>query len=260
MVASSVLLCVLCGASLTAAFMPAGSAASALQITTKSATLTRASMKHRSARQAVAMQAMTEEETAADQALIARVAAEVQRDSGVDLDQLINPSKVINLERELVKLRAELSAASSSTSAELQSTIEKKELKLSQEKRAIMQDWLKQIFVGQAVLSAVIAGFMVYDAVPGFEHVDLSIRVLGFWVIWLFAVPSLRARKPTNPAEKSALNIAFIATPLTSLAMPFITKVSNTAHTPVSLYQYHQAYIVSAVYSHVHVCVITLVH
>eukprot|EP00953_Heterococcus_sp_UTEX-ZZ885_P022122 12275-Heterococcus_DN1.PRE.1 len=101
MVASSVLLCVLCGASLTAAFMPAGSAASALHLKSKSATLTRASMQHRSVRQTVAMQAMTEEETAADQALIARVAAEVQRDSGVDLDQLINPSKVINLEREL---------------------------------------------------------------------------------------------------------------------------------------------------------------
>jgi hypothetical protein len=238
MVASSVLLCVLCGASLTAAFMPAGSAASALQLKTKSASLTRASMQHRSARQAVAMQAMTEEETAADQALIARVAAEVQRDSGVDLDQLINPSKVINLERELVKLRAELSAASSSTSADLQNTIEQKELKLSQEKRAVMQDWLKQIFVGQAALSAIIAGFMVYDAVPGFEHVDLSIRVLGFWVIWLFAVPSLRARKPTNPAEKTALNIAFIATPLTSLAMPFITKVRHGIQTSNTPYQH----------------------
>eukprot|EP00611_Tribonema_gayanum_P029679 TRINITY_DN8015_c0_g1_i1.p1 TRINITY_DN8015_c0_g1~~TRINITY_DN8015_c0_g1_i1.p1 ORF type:complete len:282 (+),score=96.60 TRINITY_DN8015_c0_g1_i1:87-932(+) len=176
------------------------------------------------------MQAMTEEEAAADQALIARVAAEVERESGVALDQLINPSKVINLERDLVKLRATLETATGDSASELRKTIDGKEAKLATEKRAVMQDWLKQIFVGQAALSVLIAGAMVYDRVPGFEHVDLSIRVLGFWVIWLFAIPSLRARKPTNPAEKTALNIAFVASPLVSLALPAITK------DPVSIY------------------------
>lgn len=53
-------------------------------------------------------------------------------------------------------------------------------------------------------------------------------RVLGFWFVWLFTVPSLRARKP-GEAEKVALNIAFLATPVVSFAMPFITKV-RTAH------------------------------
>lgn len=171
----------------------------------------------------LAMQ-MTDEESIADQALIARVAADVQRDSGVELDQLINPSKVINLERDLAKLRIELDSKSGSDRKSIQDTIATKETTLAQEKRAVMQDWLKQIFVAQAALSVVIGGLMVYDKVPGFEHVDLSIRVLGFWVIWLFAIPSLRARKPRNPSEKSALNIAFLASPLTSLAMPFITK------------------------------------
>lgn len=63
-----------------------------------------------------------------------------------------------------------------------------------------------------------------YDAVPGFPNVDISIRVLGFWFVWLFTVPSLRARKP-GEAEKVALNIAFLATPVVSFAMPFLTKV-----------------------------------
>lgn len=73
--------------------------------------------------------------------------------------------------------------------------------------------WLIRVFSEQA-----------YDAVPGFPNVDLSVRVLGFWFVWLFTVPSLRARKP-GEAEKVALNIAFLATPVISFAMPFITKV-----------------------------------
>lgn len=67
-----------------------------------------------------------------------------------------------------------------------------------------------------------------YDAVPFFPNVDLSVRVLGFWFVWLFTVPSLRARKP-RAEEKTALNIAFLATPLVSFLMPFITKVGSTA-------------------------------
>ncbi len=65
-----------------------------------------------------------------------------------------------------------------------------------------------------------------YDQVPFFPHVDLSIQVLGFWFVWLFTVPSLRARKP-GPSEKVALDIAFLATPVVSFAMPFITKVGR---------------------------------
>lgn len=68
-----------------------------------------------------------------------------------------------------------------------------------------------------------------YDAVPFFENVDISVRVLGFWFIWLFTVPSLRARKP-GAEEKVALNIAFLATPVVSFAMPFITKVWRVKH------------------------------
>lgn len=65
-----------------------------------------------------------------------------------------------------------------------------------------------------------------YDQVPFFPHVDISIQVLGFWFVWLFTVPSLRARKP-GASEKVALDIAFLATPVVSFAMPFITKVSQ---------------------------------
>ncbi|CAM9644148.1 unnamed protein product [Sphacelaria rigidula] len=86
-----------------------------------------------------------------------------------------------------------------------------------------MRGWLKKIFVGQAIITTILGGLMAYDAVPFFEDVDISVRVLGFWFIWLFTVPSLRARKP-GAEEKVALNVAFLATPVISFIMPFITK------------------------------------
>ncbi|CAN0075982.1 unnamed protein product, partial [Discosporangium mesarthrocarpum] len=173
---------------------------------------------------------MTEEEAAEDQALIARVAMEVERDSGVELEQLINPFKVITLERDLAKLRDELERGPTASRREdIEKEVSKKESTLAVEKRSVMRGWLKQLFVGQAVITTIIGGLMAYDAVPFFPDLDISVKVLGFWFIWLFTVPSLRARKP-GAEEKEALNVAFLATPLTNLAMPFLTK------DPVTIY------------------------
>lgn len=43
------------------------------------------------------------------------------------------------------------------------------------------------------------------------------------WSIWMFTVPSLRARDCTNN-EKDALNILFLAIPLLNVTLPFIWK------------------------------------
>lgn len=52
---------------------------------------------------------------------------------------------------------------------------------------------------------------------------DISIQVLGYWFWWLFIIPSLRSRRPRG-FEKEALDIAFLGTPLISLAAPVVTK------------------------------------
>ncbi|CAM9865466.1 unnamed protein product [Ectocarpus sp. 6 AP-2014] len=169
------------------------------------------------------MAQMTDEEMALDQALIQRVTQEVEAESGVGLDQLINPAKVINLERDLVKLRAALEDGPGTDREAIEEEIAKKESTLVKEKRMYMQGWLKKVFVGQAVITTILGGLMASDQVPFFPHVDISIQVLGFWFVWLFTVPSLRARKP-GASEKVALDIAFLATPVVSFAMPFVTK------------------------------------
>ncbi|CAM9902837.1 unnamed protein product, partial [Scytosiphon promiscuus] len=126
-------------------------------------------------------------------------------------------------ERDLVKLRAALESGPGGERSAIEEEIEKKESTLVKEKRMYMQGWLKKVFVGQAVITTILGGAMAYDQVPFFPHVDLSIQVLGFWFVWLFTVPSLRARKP-GASEKVALDIAFLLTPVVSFGMPFITK------------------------------------
>ncbi|CAM9224579.1 unnamed protein product [Ectocarpus fasciculatus] len=177
----------------------------------------------RQLQQDVLMAQMTDEEMALDQALIQRVTEEVEAESGVELDQLINPAKVINLERDLVKLRAALEDGPGGDRKAIEEEIAKKESTLVKEKRMYMQGWLKKVFIGQAVITTILGGLMASDQVPFFPHVDISIQVLGFWFVWLFTVPSLRARKP-GASEKVALDIAFLATPVVSFAMPFATK------------------------------------
>jgi hypothetical protein len=161
-----------------------------------------------------------------DAALIARIEAEVMAESGVSLDQLINPSKVVNLERDLLKLRNELEQAITIANTDevkkVQDTIEKKQATLFVEKRSVMRGWLKSLFVIQSIIAGVISYGMVYNIIPG-QELDLSLQVLGFWMWWLFIIPSLRARKPSNE-EKEALNIAFLASPILSLIMPTFTK------------------------------------
>ena len=91
--------------------------------------------------------------------------------------------------------------------------------------RGVMRDWLKAVFVWQSVLSVVVCGAVAYDAVPFAPHVELYVQVLGFWGIWLFTIPSLRSRKPggtwgMSQPEKSALDAAFLLTPVANLALP----------------------------------------
>jgi hypothetical protein len=127
-----------------------------------------------------------------EDALIKRINAEVLAESGVELDQLINPSKVVNLERDLLKLAKELQTTTILQEKEtLEAKISQKQRVLAVEKRAVMRNWLKNLFVIQSVLAAVASLGMVYNAIPGY-NLPLSVQVLGFWMWWLFIIPSLR--------------------------------------------------------------------
>mmetsp|Transcript_22782 Transcript_22782/g.43804 ORF Transcript_22782/g.43804 Transcript_22782/m.43804 type:complete len:414 (-) Transcript_22782:136-1377(-) len=181
-------------------------------------------------------QASREDEIMSDDPMVIRIEEECARMNGqnwspeLGLQQLLNPSKVINLERDLIDLRAKLNATTASEERiALQEKIDEKEKKQQLEMRGVMQDWLKAVFVWQSVLSVVIFGLISYDALPGFPNLDLVVQVIGFWGIWLFTIPSLRSRKPggtwgMSKEEKRALDISFLLTPVANLGVPFITK------------------------------------
>lgn len=81
---------------------------------------------------------------------------------------------------------------------------------------------LYTVFEVQAWVALVIGGLLSFNILYPSEHPDIA-RLLGMWSIWMFTVPSLRARECTA-AEKDALNLLFLAIPLLNVALPFVWK------------------------------------
>lgn len=110
----------------------------------------------------------------------------IQADFGVSLDELLNPAKVVNLERDLYNLRSELASLTGNSNQDdvtglstmeidsggggeeaedIRKTIRKKENSLAIERRSVFRGWLKNIFLGQAVFS--LAFSLVMATTPG---------------------------------------------------------------------------------------------
>lgn len=191
-------------------------------------------------------------EMTSDDPFVKEIDAGIQRDLGVGLDELLNPAKVVNLERDLYNLRLELADVTGVTVEEataplttevcdgggggedadaIRARIDKKEKDLVIERRSVFRGWLKNVFLGQAILSLGLSWVMANNPEVLFGqfgwfssyNMDISIKVLGYWWWWLFIVPSLRSRRPKGP-EKKALDIAFLGTPIISLLAPVATK------------------------------------
>lgn len=158
-----------------------------------------------------------------DAALTARVRAELA-ESGVNFDDLLDSGRTVKLARELDTLEVTLESTSDADERkELLQKSEKIKREFETVSRQVMQPALKRLFLGQAIMSTVVAGIVASDSIPG-TSVPLVGRALAFWTVWLFTIPSLRARKGIPSWEKSALNIAFLTTPLANIALPTITK------------------------------------
>uniref|UniRef100_A0A0G4GG26 AB hydrolase-1 domain-containing protein n=1 Tax=Chromera velia CCMP2878 TaxID=1169474 RepID=A0A0G4GG26_9ALVE len=162
-------------------------------------------------------------EETVDPRIVRRVEKEVKETLGVELEQLMNPLKVVNLEYELEKLRSELGEENEAERRQkIEATIEKKEKVLAVEKTMYMKEGLKRFFVIQTVIIGLISLALVYKKWPWGE-VDEIFELMSIWVWWLFLIPSLRARKPQN-WEKRALDILISTSPFVTIAVPFFSK------------------------------------
>eukprot|EP00930_Biecheleria_cincta_P082767 TRINITY_DN72425_c0_g1_i1.p1 TRINITY_DN72425_c0_g1~~TRINITY_DN72425_c0_g1_i1.p1 ORF type:complete len:413 (+),score=85.26 TRINITY_DN72425_c0_g1_i1:47-1240(+) len=185
------------------------------------------------------------EEVSGDDPLVVELEERLRRmngNSNLTLDMVLNPSTIVNTEREVILLRAELQATPDEEVEQrkkLEDKIETKQMKIVNEMRQVMTDSLKLEFILQAALSAIAFGAMCYDAFPWVPDlswcgvnqrgVKLLLKLLGLWGIWLVTVPALRARKPGGPygmgyEEKRALDLSFLALPFICIFVPFVNK------------------------------------
>jgi len=161
-----------------------------------------------------------EEEIDQSQVYARALAKDVMNEQGVDLEQLLSPMKAIRLYTEIQEKKKELEETNSAEDrSKIQAEIEEASSKLAVEKANVMRKELKTVFLVQSLLSIVISGMLATDHFPLQPHLPIAAQALGFWTIWLFTVPSLRARKPSGQ-EKEALNIAFLITPLINILIP----------------------------------------
>lgn len=167
-----------------------------------------------------------------------------KEENTLQTEELLNPSRVAFLEREYKQLLQNYEQTwDEDKKKAIQVKLKKVERNLELEKRSLMTRGLRNVFIAQAVFSLIVGGLLASNKFPYIADVPLVLRALGFWMVWLFTIPSLRARKPVA-AEKNALNVAFVVCPLANIVIPFVNKDtfllwSVNVFLIVSLYAYY---------------------
>jgi len=81
---------------------------------------------------------------------------------------------------------------------------------------------LYTIFEVQGYVSMLLGGALSFNLVFPSNEPDIW-RLMGMWSIWMFTIPSLRARDCSNK-EKEVLNYLFLLIPLINVIIPFFVK------------------------------------
>lgn len=81
---------------------------------------------------------------------------------------------------------------------------------------------LYTVFEVQGYLSMLLGGALSFNFLFPSNEPDIW-RLMGMWSIWMFTIPSLRARD-CSKNEKEALNYLFLIIPLLNIMIPFFWK------------------------------------
>ncbi|XP_057252265.1 protein RESISTANCE TO PHYTOPHTHORA 1, chloroplastic [Beta vulgaris subsp. vulgaris] len=87
---------------------------------------------------------------------------------------------------------------------------------------AVPGSTLYTVFEVQAYASMLLGGVLSFNLVFPSNEPDIW-RLMGMWSIWMFTIPSLRARDCSSK-EKEALNYLFLLVPLLNVIIPFFWK------------------------------------
>ncbi|GAB2220734.1 hypothetical protein Droror1_Dr00008404 [Drosera rotundifolia] len=125
-----------------------------------------------------------------------------------------------------------VSAASSSVSPALEKDLKKVVNKaaatfaprasMATKNPAVPGTALYMIFEVQGYASMLLGGVLSFNLIFPSNEPDIW-RLMGMWSIWMFTIPSLRARDCSNK-EKEALNYLFLLIPLLNVIIPFFVK------------------------------------
>ena len=139
------------------------------------------------------------------------------RAEGGDVETKTADAKEVNVDKEISKNARKIA----STFAPRSSTAKKNP--------AFKGSTLYTIFEVQAYLSLVVGALLSYNVLLPSDEPDIA-RLMGMWSVWMFAVPSLRARE-CDAKEKDALNFLFIAIPLINVLIPVFWKSFSAVFT-----------------------------
>eukprot|EP00198_Chlamydomonas_reinhardtii_P006288 XP_001695624.1 predicted protein [Chlamydomonas reinhardtii] len=81
---------------------------------------------------------------------------------------------------------------------------------------------LYDVFEWQSWICLVAGGLLSFNIIWPTDEPSIP-RLLGMWSIWMFTIPSLRA-KECMANEKDALNLLFVLVPLMNVTLPFLWK------------------------------------
>ncbi|KAL2485844.1 resistance to phytophthora 1 [Abeliophyllum distichum] len=81
---------------------------------------------------------------------------------------------------------------------------------------------LYSVFEVQGYASMLLGGVLSFNLIFPSNEPDIW-RLMGMWSIWMFTIPSLRARD-CSKNEKEALNYLFLLIPLLNVIIPFFWK------------------------------------
>ncbi|KAL2634152.1 hypothetical protein R1flu_005631 [Riccia fluitans] len=87
---------------------------------------------------------------------------------------------------------------------------------------AVPGSTLYQIFEAQGYITMAVGGLLSYNILFPSDHADIW-RLMGMWSVWMFTIPSLRARD-CSKKEKEALNYLFLLVPLINVTLPIFWK------------------------------------
>ncbi|KAM0998308.1 hypothetical protein ACFX13_008192 [Malus domestica] len=87
---------------------------------------------------------------------------------------------------------------------------------------AVPGSTLYTVFEVQAYASMLLGGVLSFNLIFPSNEPDIW-RLMGMWSIWMFTIPSLRARD-CSKNEKEALNYLFLLVPLLNVTIPFFVK------------------------------------